>query len=76
MSGSSVLPRASVCTWYGVKCDANRRVSKLELTYNDLTGSIPESIGKLTALTDLDLSFNHLNGSIPDSIGQLTCGAD
>jgi len=35
-----------------------------------LTGSLPESLGDLTALYDVDLSSNHLTGSIPGSVLQ------
>jgi hypothetical protein len=41
--------------------------------FNDqLTGSIPASIGNLVHLDNLDLSYNKLTGSIPSSIGNLT----
>uniref|UniRef100_A0A251TF76 Putative receptor like protein 47 n=1 Tax=Helianthus annuus TaxID=4232 RepID=A0A251TF76_HELAN len=40
--------------------------------YDRLIGSIPESIGKLAALTALSLYGNKLSGTIPDSIGQLS----
>merc|ERR1712166_677588 len=63
---------SSVCTWFGVKCDANGRVSELALDGNTLKGSIPDSIDKLTALTLLSLRSNQLNGTIPDSISKLT----
>jgi hypothetical protein len=36
-----------------------------------LTGSIPNEIGMLTALTALDLSFNRLTGSIPATVDRL-----
>ncbi|HRI22234.1 MAG TPA: T9SS type A sorting domain-containing protein, partial [Panacibacter sp.] len=44
----------------------------LYLYYNQLSGSIPESIGNLTALKSLDLEGNQLSGIIPESIGNLT----
>lgn len=37
----------------------------LDLHYNNLTGSIPLSLGNLTGLDNLDLSFNNLTGLIP-----------
>ncbi|KAJ7950811.1 Receptor protein kinase-like protein [Quillaja saponaria] len=39
---------------------------------NNLSGSIPSSIGNLTMLTQLYLHTNNLSGSIPSSIGTLT----
>merc|ERR1712195_51804 len=67
----------SLCTWYGVKCDADGRVFSLVLGNggNALSGKIPDSIGKLVKMAVLDLGCddggNSLTGSIPDSIGQL-----
>ncbi|KAL3786582.1 hypothetical protein ACHAW5_004747 [Stephanodiscus triporus] len=43
----------------------------LSLHTNDITGSIPSSIGNLRRLTTLDLSQNRLTGSIPSEIGDL-----
>merc|ERR1712166_963929 len=65
----------SLCTWYGVKCDADGRVFSLVLGNggNSFTGSIPDSIGQLNALTNLTITRSpKLTGSIPDSIGKLT----
>ncbi|KAI7750136.1 hypothetical protein M8C21_008164, partial [Ambrosia artemisiifolia] len=54
-------------------------IQTLDLSSNELTGSIPESvspipesIGRLAALTDLSLMENKLSGTIPVSIGQLS----
>ncbi|PWA43081.1 leucine-rich repeat protein [Artemisia annua] len=44
----------------------------LSLSYNELTGSIPESLGTLRLLEELDLSYNQLTGPIPTFIGKLT----
>ncbi|KAI8028777.1 Receptor-like protein EIX1 [Camellia lanceoleosa] len=43
----------------------------LDLSYNHLNGTLPESLGQLAKLETLDLSYNHLNGTIPESLGQL-----
>ena len=45
---------------------------RLNLTFNQLTGSIPPEIGNLTNLTHLYLYGNQLTGSIPSEIGNLT----
>ena len=77
------LSGKSYCTWYGVTCDANGRVSKLDMndgrgcllpgsTGNSLVGPLPESIGLLTAMSTLNLGGNSgLGGALPDTIGQL-----
>ena len=44
----------------------------LDLSDNQLTGSIPPEIGNLTNLTYLSLSSNQLTGEIPPEIGNLT----
>ena len=47
-------------------------VTQLVAVQQQLTGSIPDSLGNLANLTRLDLAFNQLTGSIPDSLGNLT----
>ncbi|PWA61798.1 leucine-rich repeat protein [Artemisia annua] len=44
----------------------------ISLSFNRLTGPIPESVGRLRLLEELDLSFNQLTGPIPTFIGKLT----
>lgn len=46
-------------------------VTSLDFSENELTGSIPPSIGSLTGMVFLNLSENHLNGSIPSSLAKL-----
>jgi hypothetical protein len=57
-------------TWYGVDCSGGR-VSDLELSLNNLTGSLPASIGDLTGLEVLWLDNNSLTGSLPADVGDL-----
>eukprot|EP01039_Chlorochromonas_danica_P008120 gene8120-8959_t len=45
----------------------------LVLSSNTLSGSIPPTVGKLTALVTLDLSWNKLTGSIPSELYSLHC---
>ena len=58
-------------TWYGVYTDADRRVTALTLSDNDLRGEIPASLGELDELAWLHLAFNELEGEIPESLGDL-----
>ena len=57
--------------WYGVYCNEAGSVTKLKLSRNGLTGSLPRSLGKLTALDEVDLSENALTGAVPDTVTQL-----
>ena len=57
--------------WYGVTTDDEGRVTRLDLSYNWLTGPIPETLGQLKNLQDLYLSGNRLTGTIPETLGQL-----
>jgi Leucine-rich repeat (LRR) protein len=59
------------CSWYGVSCSGGH-VSGLDLSDNQLTGSIPTELGNLSNLTRLDLSGNQLTGSIPAELGNLS----
>src|SRR6266511_4281841 len=64
------LTSKPVSTWYGITV-TNTRVTVIYMGYNNLTGSISSSIGKLANLKELDISDNQLTGSIPTSIGNL-----
>ncbi|OQX25208.1 MAG: hypothetical protein BWK80_16880, partial [Desulfobacteraceae bacterium IS3] len=60
-------PKGSECCgdWYGVECNADRKnVVTLNLSDNNLTGTIPSAIKDLTKLTELNLSDNQLTGDI------------
>ena len=62
---------APLAEWYGVEVDAAAKVLSLTLPENNVTGSIPPEIGKLTALKELRLEDNLLEGPLPPGIGQL-----
>ena len=57
--------------WHGVSTDQNGRVSALDLGDNQLSGSIPASLGNLANLLSLSFWDNQLSGSIPTSLGNL-----
>ena len=56
--------------WHGVRIEDNH-VVRLYLGNNNLTGTLPDEIGNLTALQQLDLSWNNIEGSLPATIGNL-----
>ena len=61
---------APLDTWYGVTTDSEGNVTRLDLAFNGLTGSIPPEIGRLQSLEHLNLMGNRLI-SIPAEIGNL-----
>ena len=57
--------------WNGVTTDSNGRVTELDLSRFNLTGSIPPELGNLSNLSYLDLSHNSLRGPIPPELSNL-----
>ena len=65
------LSGAPLNKWYGVTTDDEGWVTELDITGNQLTGSIPETLGQLNNLKFLRLTGNQLTGPIPETLGQL-----
>jgi Leucine-rich repeat (LRR) protein len=59
-----LVANAPITSWAGVKVE-NERVIGLNLSGNNLEGSIPAVLEQLSELQDLDLSFNALTGTVP-----------
>ena len=57
--------------WHGVITNANGRVTTLDLSQNQLSGTIPAELGNLANLTTLGLTDNQLSGTIPAELGNL-----
>ncbi|KAH7855020.1 hypothetical protein Vadar_020348 [Vaccinium darrowii] len=51
--------------WLGVGCDANNKVSIINLAKYNLTGTLSPSFANIASLTQIRLSSNHLSGPIP-----------
>jgi Leucine-rich repeat (LRR) protein len=69
-------PCSSSHPWQGITCTSSCggqpcNVMILALEHFELQGSIPLSMGNLTALTELHLCCNQLTGSIPSTLGNL-----
>ncbi|GAA5944410.1 uncharacterized protein JCM15063_000946 [Sporobolomyces koalae] len=69
MSGWSSGSSENCCSWYGVTCDANGRVSALDLASNGLSGPLDNRVFSLSSLNRLNMSSNALTGAIPDAFG-------
>ena len=54
--------------WYGVSTDTSGRVTRLDLSGNQLSASIPASLGGLTNLVELRIADNRFSGSIPAAL--------
>ena len=65
------LSERPVGEWFGISTDADGRVTGMNLQQNQLKGTIPSSIGRLSELDTFWLPWNQLRGSIPSSIGNL-----
>lgn len=58
-------------SWYGVICDDDGLIVGVNLSDNNLTGTVPPDIGNMTSLRHLDLHDNVLHGELPDTLGEL-----
>jgi RHS repeat-associated protein len=61
---------AQMDTWYGITVSGGD-ITRIELSSNNLTGPIPESIGNLSKLQIIRFHSNLITGSIPFSILKL-----
>lgn len=62
---------AHECGWFGVTCK-NGILEIINLKHNNLQGSLPKEIGRLTRIRVLMLGSNQIAGSIPTQMGTLT----
>eukprot|EP01084_Bolivina_argentea_P125797 222832_1 len=77
------MSNISFCKWYGIKCNSQNQTVNIELSINNIIGSIPSSISNLTMLSILDLygnrpsnyygctTSNLQNTSLPETIYNL-----
>ncbi|KAL5817860.1 hypothetical protein ACOSQ3_026238 [Xanthoceras sorbifolium] len=63
---------ASVCSWRGVSCGKrHHRVTALDLSDMEFTGTIPPELGSLSFLVFLSLYNNSFHGSLPKELANL-----
>ncbi|OMO92554.1 hypothetical protein COLO4_17490 [Corchorus olitorius] len=62
----------SVCNWIGVSCGSkHQRVTYLNLSSMNLTGTLPPDLGNLSFLSWLDIKNNSFLGSLPVELSNL-----
>ncbi|XP_021602801.1 receptor-like protein 1 [Manihot esculenta] len=72
--GSSEIVEVEFATKYrynSYKGDIINSMAGIDLSCNELSGSIPQEIGDLHEIRSLNLSHNHITGSIPFSFSNL-----
>ncbi|KAJ3271059.1 hypothetical protein HDV01_007072 [Terramyces sp. JEL0728] len=72
LAGKAVQPSADCCKDSAIKCLQPGIIMTLDLSNQNLTGSIPKDIIFFSKIINLNLTLNHLTGPIPDGIGALT----
>lgn len=66
---SNWLSDENACTWYGIICDRfNNIVTEVDLTSNNLVGTMPAELGLLTDLRSIVLQRNQVTGTIPSEL--------
>jgi len=60
------------CYWEGVYCDGGESIEGINLSFHNLTGTIPYEIAQLSHLSSLNLSSNHIQESIIDELGEMS----
>lgn len=59
------------CDWFGISC-LGGNIIQINLSQNQLSGSIPSALSNLANLEYLYLDNNQLSGNIPSELGSLT----
>ena len=63
------------CTWHGVACepgsDGVTSITYMDLSQNELDGTLSSELGYLTTLTQLHVWGNNLFGPVPDTFSRL-----
>nr|XP_027111962.1 probable LRR receptor-like serine/threonine-protein kinase At3g47570 isoform X2 [Coffea arabica] len=63
---------SSVCDWIGVTCGSrHRRVTALNISKMNLTGTLPPQLGNLSFLVSLNISRNNFHGELPPELVHL-----
>jgi Leucine-rich repeat (LRR) protein len=62
----------SECDWYGITCNnENNIIERVDLSENNVTGTLPNEIASLSNLVALNMSHDNISGNIPEKIFNL-----
>ncbi|KAJ1410546.1 Serine/threonine-protein kinase, active site [Sesbania bispinosa] len=53
------------CKWNHVSCSDDKRVTRIQIGRQNLHGTLPDSLQKLSELQHLELQFNNFSGPLP-----------
>eukprot|EP00549_Striatella_unipunctata_P008361 CAMPEP_0118680296 /NCGR_PEP_ID=MMETSP0800-20121206/4279_1 /TAXON_ID=210618 ORGANISM="Striatella unipunctata, Strain CCMP2910" /NCGR_SAMPLE_ID=MMETSP0800 /ASSEMBLY_ACC=CAM_ASM_000638 /LENGTH=475 /DNA_ID=CAMNT_0006576415 /DNA_START=102 /DNA_END=1530 /DNA_ORIENTATION=+ len=65
-------PDANECLFLGVLCSDDGVVTKITMVDDELVGSLPTDLGRLSNVTFLNFNKNKLFGGVPTELGLLT----
>ncbi|KAI4307680.1 hypothetical protein L6164_030842 [Bauhinia variegata] len=57
------------CNWNHVGCSRDRRITRIQIGHQGLTGTLPPNLQNLTALEVLELQYNNISGPLPSLNG-------
>jgi hypothetical protein len=60
------------CQWFGIRCDQENNVNRIDLFGNNLPGQLSADLGLLTNMVYFSVSTNAFSGTLPPSIGMWT----
>jgi len=69
---SNWMSSAHECSWFGISCDENNKVTEIKFESNNVAGFLPDEISALSSLKVLSLEKGSLGGTIPSTLGQLS----
>jgi hypothetical protein len=71
VSNDAWLTTSDHCNWFGIRCDSNGNIQKIQMNENNVVGEIPAEFSRLQDLSTLLFYNNFLMGEIPTALYSL-----